>query len=421
MDRRDFLRLLLSAGVSFSLYILGCKREKTKKAIKTDKTHPQKTEKTAPATEKTENNIPDTKLEDDEIFKILRVFIEKHAADPEIPWAVAHGVLALGFDLKMPNGERGIDFLFNQLKKTVIAGEEYYYFPTGEYYHKLCDSHPNTILKILLNYGINEDEKFNTPFGTIQFKKLLHDATMLTHPQVLNSRGEPEFDWSLEVLTKLKKPDDAVWQNAYGEKIDLNALTLQNLATLEKHTSYIAQLYLKHFGTIPQPSIIQHDLCAGAHLLWGNLWAIGRGFGGEAAKKRIKFQIDILFFRLQHELELYERIHQSFIKKSKTKKERQARIWLWRRDQFKFLSHHIESVAIVRDLDLFELKDKHLEIAENAKNELRKLIYKMNETGMFKYISRWRLKHTTKDDIRGVVYYDIVGDACHSFRSLKLF
>ena len=84
----------------------------------------------------------------------------------------------------------------------------------------------------------------------------------------------------------------------------------------------------------------------------------------------------------------------------------------------KFLSHQIESLAIVRDLSLIELDSEKLSIANKAKKLLRKLILDMNKDGIFKYVHRWKYN---PERLKGVLFMDIVGDACHAFRSLKLY
>ena len=419
MDRRDFLKLLVILGVSEGLALIGCKDKKT--PINGKKPADKPADNTKPADT---NNVPkpaEIKADETSSFNILRKFIEKRAVDPDIPWAVGHGILALGFSLRMADGQRAVDYLFKFLKKKVIKGREYYHFPTGEYFNYLTDAHPNTMLKILLNCGVQREDKFDTPFGAISFQRLLDDAKMLVTPRILNDLNEPEFDWSLEVLTSLVKPDKAVWRNAFNQKVDLNALTLENLAVLENHMKPIEEFHKNKLRKTPESGLIYHDPCAGSHLLWGNLWAVSRGFGDKSTKKRIKLQAELLFYRHKYEIDMYKRRHNYIKEPDITDNQRRARVWLFFRDQFKFLSHQLESIAIIRDMNIMKFDSEMVATAEASKKLLIKTVKDLKNQEIFKWIHIWKKATDVKNDYRGIVFHDIVGDACHAYRSLKLY
>src|SRR5262245_29782090 len=53
---------------------------------------------------------------------VLHKVVVDHARDPKNPWAVVHGMLALGPDMELTDGRRAIDGLFADFAEVVEVG-----------------------------------------------------------------------------------------------------------------------------------------------------------------------------------------------------------------------------------------------------------------------------------------------------------
>ena len=88
----------------------------------------------------------------------LKGMIQQHGILLDNPWALLHSFLALGPDIKLPNGEKALDRLFQDyaiLKK--YGSQEFVDFPTKKEINGkkiLIEPHTDLALKVLTEIGV---------------------------------------------------------------------------------------------------------------------------------------------------------------------------------------------------------------------------------------------------------------------------
>jgi hypothetical protein len=81
--------------------------------------------------------------------------VQRWAAVPDDPWAVGHGVRAMGKDFKLNDGRRAVDWLLEtQLAFVPANGGHVLAFPPS------VEVHPNMFLKTMLEAGVPLDHVF---------------------------------------------------------------------------------------------------------------------------------------------------------------------------------------------------------------------------------------------------------------------
>ena len=79
----------------------------------------------------------------------VRAFIDRHAAVPDDPWRLAHGVRAVGVAFALPDGRKAVDHLLSgYVTRVEGGGKPYLQFP------KKLEVHTDMFVKTLLEAGV---------------------------------------------------------------------------------------------------------------------------------------------------------------------------------------------------------------------------------------------------------------------------
>lgn len=82
--------------------------------------------------------------------------IRQHAMTPRDPWAVSHGLRAMGRDFTIQGGRSAVDFLLEeQITSVTVGGKTMLGVP------REVEIHPNSFLKTLLEAGVPLDYRFS--------------------------------------------------------------------------------------------------------------------------------------------------------------------------------------------------------------------------------------------------------------------
>ncbi len=189
---------------------------------------------------------------------ILRYVVNTRCLDPEQPWALAHGILVLGKELRLPDGSLAVDRLVadNLTHEGGRAG-----FPRGVGGRPI-EPHPGLFTKTLIEVGVAKDHRFALSGGeAISLAELIDDQAKAYSPgSKLPFHNEA---WILEVLAASDRPEAAL-------------LAQQSLATLAKNQAYLEAYqrdpkktydkpFVKKDGR-PQAAEIHRYYCGGLHL-----------------------------------------------------------------------------------------------------------------------------------------------------------
>ena len=141
----------------------------------------------------------------------------------------------------------------------------------------------------------------------------------------------------------------------------------------------------------------------GAHLLQGAAFVVARGFGDEAARKKMALQGPLAIYRLPRELEIYREL----LARSP------AHELVLMAQQLKFTGHWLESVHKMAAMGLFAPGPAQQEVMAQATEALIASVAALKSKGALDNLSSIREENPQ-------LYLDLVGDSAHAIHGLEL-
>jgi hypothetical protein len=332
----------------------------------------------------------------------LRSLIQRNATVKNDPWAMMHGVRALGKGFSLDEGP-AIDYLCaNFLKEKVVAGSRYLYMP------KETEGHANTLLKTILEAGAGLDR----PIIAAGRRRTVGDLLMSAKQRFSFDAGldplhasRDELAWSIIAFSMTTRPDQDVWKNGEGREIRLRDVVAAAFLTAERASADFRSAMTR--GKMPGwKDRIANFTCGGTHLIYSLAVAVRYGHLKEDGRRRLAEQLDLLTWRLKADLHLadqYYRLVATAYPKAQSESLRHYELDA----RLKFLGHSMEIITYGRTFGLFTPT-----AAQQA--EIRRATETLIETILD--ISTLDLG-AVRDQTRPL-YHLLVGDACHAYHGL---
>lgn len=343
-------------------------------------------------------------------LKALKRLVAKETADPENPWAIAHGLLALGESLELSNGQNAVDGLFEGYAKTVqTEGHSLIAFPqraTGEQGQTIrVEPHTDLIMKALAEIGVRLDRPVQVEGATHQVGELYYDTVLSTYldkgsgaSSFVNPNDMP---WGLQAVATYADRDLTWKSKEYSQ--DLNMLTEFLVHVLTVESAGLFQAMRQGDAFVKDGKGVFAYTCGGSHLLQGAAYLVGKGFGSQVEKEKIEAQIALAFWRFPRELGLYEDI--------RTKSPENELVLAVQ--QLKFVGHWIESLNKMAAMKLFDPTPSQQAAMGEALKVLVETAKRLKKTGAMDNLVVLREGNEQ-------LYLDIVGDASHAIRGMEL-
>jgi hypothetical protein len=318
-------------------------------------------------------------------------FIEQHAITPYDPWAVVHGIRALGSGCRLGGETAAAYVLRTCVREREVNGKGYLYIPAN------FEVHTNMFLKTFLEAGVPLSEAI--PLGG----RLFHLADLGDGAKALFRFDPSTFDrndlaWSLIAFAELRA--DA-WVNAYGEKVQLQQVAAFGLNVLQEATAGIKR-YCRASLPLPQKMPIHSFTCGGTHLVYSVLVAARDRFLAAADQEAIREQLQILMYRLQADPDLIDRYYRELSSAPGVDMFRAAA-------KLKILGHALECLGYAQAHGLLQPNPIERQQIEKAVQEVRSLL---------SYGLTLDLATIRRRDAQ--LAQQVVGDTCHAYRCLSL-
>jgi hypothetical protein len=324
-----------------------------------------------------------------------RPVIDEYATRPDDPWAVAHGIRAMGRAFTLQDGGSAVDFLLERHLAWLPAGAgRVLGFPPE------VEVHPNMFLKTLLEAQVPLEHGFVREGRAHTVREVVDGARALFRPHVATSHPN-RLPWSLIALTWTAASGRPRWTNGWGELVDLEAIVETALGMLERASAPIAEAMRDRRPLVAQAPVHQFT-CGGTHMLYGLLTAIHRGHEGRDRAARVRRQVDLLVWRLDADVELIDRFYRA-------RAGAAGAVWFQLDAKLKVLGHAEECLALAERRRLVSLAPAQRERREAAVRRVQQMLGELGQRGL------GEARRLNQD-----LFRQLVGDTCHARHGLTL-
>lgn len=321
--------------------------------------------------------------------------VQRYAGVPDDPWAVAHGVRAMGRDFTIKGGRRAVDHLLeNVLASIPTNGKTVLGFPLE------AEGHSNMFLKTMLEARVPLDYAFTHEGRRRTLHDVVEGARALLRPKLVSSVPN-NLPWSLIALTRTTPVVRGQWTNAWGEPVDLDGLVESALRLLEQASLPIA-LAMREGRSEAAQAAVHGFTCGGTHMMYALLTAVNAGYTGKDRQGRVQHQVDLLVWRLSADPDFIERFYRA-------RAGNAGAFWYELDAKLKFLGHAQECLAFAALHKVVSLTAVQRAQWQAAVATLRRMLGDLEERNLeeAKVLDR-------------ELYRQLVGDTCHARHGLTL-
>ncbi len=340
----------------------------------------------------------------------LEGIVRQRAADPNTPWAIGHGLVALGKDLMLANGKPAVDHIFEEFAETFeVDGHTFVRFPRKKGDIRV-EPHAALMLKALTEVGVSPDRPVMVQGKQMTvadlYRGVLLSAAVDPKSGKSTFTSPNDMPWALQALaTWAPSGKDVRWVAANGTVMSLN-----DFATLT--TSVLIAESQPLFDTIQAGAKLEKRgqgifkfTCGGAHLLQGTAYAVGRGHTTDLATKGIQGQVALMFWRLPAELQIYDDLMKRI--------EKDEHMILLLVQRLKFTGHFLETMHKMAILGLYKPTPEQERLLIGAADQVTLTVRALQSRGVYDKLDAIR-EHDEQ------LYLDVVGDSAHALRGLRL-
>jgi len=321
--------------------------------------------------------------------------VERHAKAPDDPWAVCHGVRAMGRDFALADGRRAVNFLLETVLTSVSAnGKAVLGFPIE------IEGHRNMFLKTMLEAGVPSDYAFTHKGQRRTLQDVIDGARAAFGPRLAAAPANT-LPWSVIAFTRTTPAARRQWSNAWGETVDLDDVVERALRLLEEASQPLTRAMREGKGETAQAPV--HGFtCGGTHMLYALLTAMHAGYTGTDRPARVQQQVDLLLWRTSAEIEFIERFY-------RTRPASAVAAWYQLDAKLKLLGHAEECLAFATLHKVTQLSAAQRTQRRDAGVALRRILGELETR---------KLEEAKALDRE--LYRQLVGDTCHARRGLTL-
>jgi hypothetical protein len=326
-----------------------------------------------------------------------------NAADPKNPWALAHGITALGPLYLAADGRKASDVILHDFLQRSGpmdggAGKTSYSFVRYAKDGTPVEPHTNLVAKTLVLSGLPMSTRFETSFGKpITLQELADSAKASYRHAPKNDAAWPDAAWTIDLIAATSKPG-AKLTLSDGSTLSVDTVMDDALEALERADQELADGLAKHLPQVDKrkQGIYAHP-CGGLHfvqavLSWARFPEVRKRWG-----PRVEAQIDVLLYRLDSERRQYE---------SALQQAPQYRLQLLVQ-MLKFYGHFLETTARLKKELGWKPNETQQQAVMRAKALLDAAVRDLDSDKV------WERLPTLKTE-QPQVYLDLIGDSCHA-------
>jgi hypothetical protein len=337
----------------------------------------------------------------DSADRTLRPLILRYAASPDNPWAMMHGVRAIGKSFSV-GGDSAVGYLSSHdLKEQTEGSRRYVRMPIA------IEGHQNTFLKTILEAGVSLNHPITAAGRRRTVANLLDDARAAFSYESGKINGTADdLAWSIIAFSITTPPGKDEWKNARGQRIKLREVVRYGFETLEWACTDFRKAMQE--GRIPAwKDRISNFTCGGTHLIYSLGVAVRYGHLGGQGRERYAREIGLLIWRLRMDLRLLDEYYKTVAKAYPGKEAN------WRPyeidGRLKFLGHAFEILSYNRLNRLVPLTTDQEREVQWAREQLAETVQEV------KRLDLGRIRQENRK-----LFNLLIGDACHAYHGIHM-
>jgi len=332
---------------------------------------------------------------------ILKRIVEQYARREDDPWALMHGIRAMGRDFTI-KGESAVDFLCSRyLKRQTIGGKGYLYIPLDQ------EGHTNALLKTILEAGVSPSHPFRLEGRRYTVGDLASGARarFTFDPKTMRD----DIAWTLIAFSLQIPPSQESWTTAAGQRVAFSDIIRFGFDTLDGATRQLRAD--RALGRMPEAKDIVQDLtCGGTHLLYGLASCVGNGHRGHDFPRRLTEHLDLHVWRLEADGHLMEQFFRAAAPPPGQEKGWEKLTTLYHNDsKIKFYGHSFEILSYVKRKRLFSPTPEQRRVIDKAAGTLARAA---------EGISKVDLLEVRRINRR--LFHLLIGDVCHAYHGIHM-
>lgn len=343
----------------------------------------------------------------DKARQVLEWVVTTYARDPDDPWALGHGMLALGADMETMTDKPAVDWLFEEYgQRRMVAGTPLVGFPRSRGNIRV-EPHTDLVLKALMETGVPLDREVTVEGQPAKVADLYRYSLWKAW---VEPDGSTSFDslhdtpWALQGFATAAPPGLA-WTASGGHAMTLDGFTDIVAKDLGAQTQFMKDAMARGEAVEKRRQGIFAYTCGGQHSIQGLAYAVARGFGSQVAKDEVQDQITLLYWRLDVELKIYDDLL----------RERPDAAIILLEQRLKFLGHFLESTHKMAAMGLHTPSEAQAEKLAWARQQLVVTVGTLEGGQAFQSLQEMRADPSVYQ-----MYLDFVGDSAHALRGLDL-
>ena len=346
----------------------------------------------------------------DAVAVFLERIVRQRAAEPHNPWAIGHGLVALGEDLLLTNGRPAVDHLFEEYAESFeVEGHRFVRFPRKKGDVRV-EPHAALMLKALTESGVSPDRPVlvrGEPATVADlYRGVLISSAVDTRSGRSTFTSPNDMPWALQAIATWAPPGkDLHWVSVNGTVMSLNDFAMLNASVLIAESQPLFDTIQAGAALEKRGQGIFKFTCGGAHLLQGTAYAVARGHTTELGLKGMQGQIALMFWRLPAELTIYDSLMQRI--------DKEEHMILLLVQRLKFTGHFLETMHKMAILGLYQPSPEQERLLVGAADQITLTVQALQSRGVFDNLDAIRARDEQ-------LYLDIIGDSAHALRGLRL-
>ena len=344
----------------------------------------------------------------------LVAMLKHDAGDPQNPWAIGHGMLALGPEFTLQNGQNATSWLFSEFaEEFVVDGHTFVRFPRKRGDQRI-EPHTALMLKVLT-------ETCAPPELAVTVQGKPHTIADLYRGALVSSSLDPKLNrssfsntndmpWALQALTAWAPPPpdggtDLRWTAADGIEMSMQDFALFNTSVLVSESQFLFDAMQAGAAFEKRGQGIFRFTCGGAHLLQGVAYASGRGHHTDLSEKGLQGQVALMYWRLPRELKVYDDLMKKI--------DNPQHMLMLLIQRLKFVGHFVESMHKMAILGIYQPTAEHQVILKGAADQIVLTVQALEDQKVYSNLPALRKASEQ-------MYLDVIGDSAHAVRGLRL-